>query len=66
MLHESEFKELSDYVDKLEEKHENESFRQDNTTWALQDLIKIIRKMTKESLIHEELDNLLADILKNC
>lgn len=65
-MEEHELKQLSDYVDKLEEKHDIESSRKDFTTWAMMDLIKIIRSLTQDESINKQLDKVWDDIQKNC
>lgn len=53
-------------TEELYEKHVDESIRQDNTTWVIQDLIKIIRKLTNDKSIHDKLDKVLSDVMKGC
>lgn len=66
MQNELEFKKLSDYVDKLEDKITEESGRQDFTTSAIQDLIRVVKKLTKDNSLHEDLDGILEYIKANC
>ena len=66
MIDELEFKELSDYVDKIEDAQVNESIRQDNTTSVLQDLVEIMKKMTTDPIIIGELESVYSDIMKGC
>lgn len=58
-------RELEELFDKLEEKHYSEASRQDHTTWAIFDLLDVIKNMTNKENIHKELDKIRENMLKN-
>lgn len=66
MSQDLELQELQELIEELDENHTRESSRQDHTTWVIQDLIKIMKKMTKDKSLHDKLDKVWDKILKNC
>ena len=66
MSQELELQELQELIEELDEKHTMESSRQDHTTWVMQDLIKIMKKITKDKSLHDKLAIVWDKILKNC
>lgn len=65
MSQEIELQEMQELIEELDEKRTMESSRQDHTTWAIFDLLDIIKTMTDSQSIHNKLDNIRENMLKN-
>ena len=57
--------ELKELYDELHEKHYSEVDRQNHTTWAIFDLINVIKSITKRQDVHDKLEEIRQEMLKN-
>lgn len=57
--------ELEKSFNKLHNKHYSELDRQNHTTWAILDLLDLIKVITDKKDVHDKLEEIRIDLIKN-